>query len=182
MNLPELGNLFISRLHTPKLVVVHSEKLALCADDYNAEDVVSESAGADATPWTFRNCAKVNGGGGYIVGALIQAETTAIGGWFSLYLHAGMPTCALGDDVQNTAPILADREFYVGRIDFVACTGLGTNEMDSAEASPSTVGNLPKVFVCAPTSRDLQGVLVIRNVVDLADTTVLHITLWIEQY
>uniref|UniRef100_A0A6M3Y2E7 Uncharacterized protein n=1 Tax=viral metagenome TaxID=1070528 RepID=A0A6M3Y2E7_9ZZZZ len=169
------------RLWSPKLVVVHAEKIVLCSGAYEAEDVVSEAT-SGATPFIFKNCARYKGGGGYIVHSVILAQTTAIGAWFALYLHAGLPTCALNDDVANTAPKLEDRFIYQGRINYDTCTGLGTNEMDSAEATPSDSNKLPKAFVCASGSKDLQGVMVIRNAVDLADSTVLHPILWIEQY
>jgi len=184
MSIEDIEEVLTEKLWSPKLVVVHSEKVVLAAAEYVIGDVVSEniSSAAGAKPWVFKDCAKVNGGGGYITHALIQAQTTAIGGWFALHLHNDMPTCELGDGIPSTCPILADRAIYQGMIDFPVCTGIGTNEMDSSEAVPGTVGRLSKAFVCRQDSKELQGVLVIRNAVDLADTTTLYITLWIEQY
>ena len=181
--LQEIADILTARLWSPTLVDIESEKIVLCSGAYDAEDVVSEAVNVagGAKPWLFRDVVKKEGSGGVIVGALLTAETTAIASWFTLFLHREIPTCALGDDVVNTAPLLADRHIYIGRIDFPACSDLGTG-MSETEASPSTVGRLPKVFVCSPDSKDLYGVLVIRNALDLADSTVLNIKLTIEQY
>ena len=182
--LDDIEKVLKAGLWSPKLVVVHSEKIVLANGAYVVGDVVSEnvSFATGARPWLFPGCARENGGGGYIVHAEIQAQTTAIGGWFALHLYNNIPTCELGDGIPSTCPILADRKSRQGMIDFSTNSGIGTNEMDSSEAVPSTIGRLPKAFVCDRDSRDLQGVLVIRNAVDLADTTVLQLALWIEQW
>lgn len=164
----------------PSMVKVVAEKLVLCSGDYHTEDVVSEAT-SGAIPWHFPNAAKKNGGGGYITTAIVTAEATGISSWLSLYLFTATPTSELNDDVKNTAPIFADRFIYVGVIDFPACSGLGTNEMDGSIASPSTVGNLPMGFVCEPSSRDLYGIMVVRNIVDLTDKSALTVSLIIEQ-
>ena len=173
-----------SLAHSPKLVAVHSQKKVLANGAYVAEDVVSEdiTTALGATPWSFPGMAKTPGGGGWIVGGLITAETTAIASWFTLFLHIDAPTCVVSDGIPNTAPILADRTIYVGRIDFPACSGLGTNEMSETMATPSTVGNLPMPFVCQHNSSALYGVLVIRNAVDLAANTWLRIALNVDQH
>ena len=166
----------------PKLVSVADEKTVLANGAYTAEDVVSENVtvALGAQPWTFRNAARENGGGGIIYDALILAQTTAIASWFSLFLHTGIPTCELGDGVANTAFILADRGIAVGRVNFPICDDIGG--MSDTQSTPSTVGGLPKSFVCQKGSRNLYGVLVIRNAVDLADSTKLRIILNIEQF
>uniref|UniRef100_A0A6M3KK61 Uncharacterized protein n=1 Tax=viral metagenome TaxID=1070528 RepID=A0A6M3KK61_9ZZZZ len=168
----------IPRFWTPTMVEVIDEKIVLCSGAYDAEDVVSESTSV-GKPWLFKNMAKVNGGGGYITGASITAETTAIASWFSLFLFTVMPHCALNDDVANTAPLLIDRMFYVPRLDFNSCSDLGSGMSEASLSSGN--GGLPRAFVCHPESRDLHGVLVIRNAVDLADSTKLTIKLIVEQ-
>lgn len=168
--------------YQPTLVMVPAIKHIRANDAHTAEDVVSESAtDGEGTCWEFPHCVRKNGGAGRIVGATVLAETTNIGGWFSLLLHTKTPTAELDDAVTNTAPIAADRDFYAGRIDFAACTDLGGGFQDQ-EASPSTVGRLPKYFTCAPNDTSLYGITVIRNAVDLADYTWLKFILAIEQY
>ena len=163
-----------------QLVSVSDTKTVLSSGAYDAEDVVSEAT-TGATPWRFHNAARYPGGGGRIHDALILAETTAIGSWFSLFLHTKTPTCALGDDVANTAFIIGDIDIAIVRIDFPTADDIGTG-MSETTATPSTVGKLPKTFVCAPLDTDLYGVLVIRNALDLADSTKLKIILNIEQF
>lgn len=167
-------------LYVPNLVLVPAEKIVVCSGAYEAEDVVSESTTA-GTAWRFSGCARKPGGGGYIMGALVVAQTTNIAGWFSMFMHTKTPTCALNDDAANTAPIAANKEIYLGRINFDACSDLGSGAPD-AIATPSTSGGLPIPFVCQPNSTDLYGVMVIRNAVDLADNTWLRVTLAIERY
>jgi hypothetical protein len=167
-------------LWKPSLVEIPCEKVVLCNGAYDAGDVVAEAA-AGSLPWVFNNVAKKNGGSGYIVGALLQAETTAIASIFSLFLHSGIPTCALNDDVANTAPLKADRLIYKGRIDFPVCTSIGTG-MSETMATPSTYGKCPLPFICKPNSRNLYGVLAIQNALDLADSTVLRISLIVDQH
>lgn len=165
---------------TPKLVVVTDEKTVRSDGAYEAEDVVSEST-TIALPWYFANMARKPGGSGHIICSLITAETTNIAAWLTLYLYTAIPICELNDDVQNTGPRVEDRHKYVGRIDHPACSDLGTS-MSETMATPSTVGNLPMPFVCAPTISGLYGVMVIRNAVDLADRTLLTVRLTVEQY
>lgn len=171
------------KVYSPTLVAVSHEKIVLANGAYVAEDVVSENttAALGAKFWSFPGMAKRPGGQGYIVGGFITAETTAIASWFSLFLHTDEPTCAVGDGIPNTAFLLADRHIAVpGPIDFPACSDLGTG-MSSTVATASTVGNLPIPFVCKSGSTTLTGPLVIRNAVDLADTTILRVTLFVEQ-
>ena len=166
----------------PRIVEVSAKKTVLASGAYTAEDVVSENItiATGATPWVFKNVVRKNGGAGIIHDAFIMAQTTAIASWFSLFLHKGHPTCELGDAVPNTAFIIGDIDIAVVRIDFSASDDIGTG-MSETLATPSTVGRLPKAFVCAEDSKDLQGVLAIKNAVDLADSTALRIVLMIEQ-
>ncbi len=163
-----------------QLVSISDEKILIADGDYVADDVVSESITV-GTPWLFQNVARVPGGSGYIMDSVLLAQTTNIAGWFSLYLFTRRPTCELSDGIPNTAVLAADRKYFVKRIDFPACSDLGTGSPDT-DATPSTVGGLPKSFVCEKGSRDLWGVLAIRNVVDLANDTWLRVTLNVEQY
>ncbi len=170
----------IKGLWQPRLVEIGDEKTVISSGAYDAEDVTSESTSI-GTPFIFKNAARVAGGGGRIIDAFVLAETTAIASWFSLFVHKSYPNCALNDDVANTAFLLRDRGNAVVQIDFPACSDLGTG-MSASIVTPSTVGNLPKSFVCPKGSRDLYGVSVIRNAVDLVDNTILRYVLWIEQF
>ena len=170
----------LRELWIPKLVVVSQEKIVVSSGAYEAGDVVSESVSA-GTAWRFVGMAKKAGGGGYITKGLVMAETTAIASRLSLFLFTDTPTCALNDDVQNTAPLKADRNIYVGRIDFPACDDVGAG-MSESMVTPSTVGRLPVAFVCKHDSLDLYGVLAIHGTEDLADFTTLTIVLTVEQF
>jgi len=180
--LQEILNVLRDKLWVPSLVEVADEKVVLANGAYEAGDVVSENVtiAAGATPWIFRNMVRKPGGAGIIHDALILAQTTAIASVFSLFLHKATPTCELGDGVPNTAFIIGDIGIAVVRIDFIACDDVGTG-MSESTATPSTYGKLPKAFVCAEGSRNLQGVLAIHNAVDLADSTSLRIVLLVEQ-
>lgn len=164
----------------PTPVIIRSEKRPLASGAYTINDVVSESA-TTGTAWHFRNVAKRDGGGGYIVGCLITAQATAIASEFTVFVHNAPPTCVLNDGITNTAPVVADRNIYLGRIYLDASDDIGTG-MSETEASPSTPGRLPKMFVCQPGSRDLYCILAIRNVVDITDTVFLTVSLLVEQW
>lgn len=168
-------------VYSPNLVAVSCEKVVLCSGAYDAEDVVSENttAAGGASYWSFTNVAKRAGRGGYIVGGIVTAETTAISARYALFLHSDTPTCAVGDDVANTAPLLADRGIYLGRIDFQSTSDLGTG-MSESISTIGTLGNLPLPFVTGKRNV-LEGPLVIKDAVDLADNTILRVTLFIEQ-
>lgn len=165
----------------PSMARVIAEKIVIADGGYTADDVVSEGISDAGTAWRFSGMARKNGKGGYITTALVTAETTNIASWLSLFLFTDVPSCELDDEDANTAPLVADRLIYVGRIDFPACSDLGTG-MSESLATPSTVGNLPMGFVCEHNSKDLYGVVVIRNTVDLADDTYLTFSLIVEQH
>lgn len=179
--LKDIYNAIVGKWEPSMVRVVAEKVIPVAGDAYDIFDVISESATNGAgTAWKFINMAKKNGGGGYITTAVIQAQTTNIASWLSLFLFTKTPTCELDEDAANTAPIWADRMFYLGRIDFPACSDIGTG-MSETIATPSTVGNIPIGFVCEHDTRDIYGVLAIRNAVDLADNTTLTISLIVEQ-
>ena len=149
---------------------------------YTAEDVVAdEPTGTTASAWTFSEVARRNEDGGYIIQASIMSETTALTPRLTLFLFNITPTCELNDMDANTAVIKADREEYLGKIDFPALSDLGTG-MSEATVSPSTVGGLPLAFKCAQGDDDLYGVLVTHDVFDNVDDKDITITLTVEQY
>lgn len=182
LSMAEILEIISDKMYSPKFVEIVAKKIILASGAYTALDVVSEATtiALGAKPWLFEGMARKRGGAGIIHDVQILAETTNIASQFSLFLHKGLPTCELGDAVPNTAFIAADVNIAVHRIHLPAADDVGTG-MSETFAGPSTVGNLPKLFVCAGDSRDLQGVLAIRNAVDLADKTTLTIKIWVEQ-
>jgi len=147
----------ISRLRT-----VSTTKACAAAGNYDAEDVISQSA-TEGTAWTFTNVVDREGQSGVIVMAEVLCETTALTHKLSLYLYNATPTCVLNDNVANTGVLHADAAKYIGRIDFPALEDLGGDS--EAVATPSTYGNLPLAFVTATASRSIYGVLVTRDAI-----------------
>lgn len=131
-------------------------KAVAAAGDYAAEDVLSESASA-GTAWIFRGM----GGSGYIVKAQVICETTGQTHRLTLYLFDTLPTSQLYDNIANTAVLHADKDNYIGRIDFPAMEDLGGDS--EAIATPSTVGNLPLEFRTKGEVQALYGILVARD-------------------
>ncbi len=146
----------------------------------SAEDVLSESVSV-ATPWTFPDMARLNGGGGYIVKATALLQTTALTPRLTLFLFRETPTSTLLDNVANTAVILGDRHIFVDCIDFPAMEDLGTG-MSQAIATPSGFNNLPIPFECAYNSSGLKGIVVARDAVTPTALDILQISLTVEQY
>lgn len=144
------------------LTRVSVTKALVAAGNYDAEDVLSESASA-GTVWTFPAIAREDGGKGLIVKAQAIWETTALTPRLTLYLFKAAPTSNLNDNVANTALLHADLANYVGKIDFMALEDLGGDS--EAEVTPSTVGNLPLAFECASGADDLLGILVTRDAI-----------------
>lgn len=139
---------------------VYLEKTLAAAGNYSAEDVMSEDA-SSGTSWKFDDMAPYNGGGGVITKAILLCETTGLKFEATLYLFSIIPTSVLNDRVANTAVKTSDKEEYIGRIDFPAMEDLGGNS--EAIATPSTVGNLPTEYICAPGDKAIYGVLVART-------------------
>lgn len=131
--------------------------------DYAAEDVVSDDdTSSGGTAITFTGIAKNKGAAGYITNASILCSTTALAWRLTLYLFRVTPTAGeLDDNAVNTSVHTTDRPNYVGKIDFPAMSDLGGNS--ETEATPSTVGNLPRSFNCDPSDDSLYGILVTRD-------------------
>lgn len=133
-------------------------KALAAAGNYDAEDVLSESATVGTT-WIFLRC----GGSGYITKALAICEITALTPRLTLFLFNKLPTSALNDAVANTALLHADLDNYIGKIDFSALEDLGGDS--ASEASPSTSGNLPLAFRTTDSTDTLWGILVTRDAI-----------------
>lgn len=141
--------------------IVSVTKEVAAADNYAAEDVLSEDVSA-GTAWTFPDVV-AKGGRGYITNARVICQTTNLTPRLTLYLFKAAPTSALNDNVANTTLLHADLANYQGKIDFPALEDLGGDS--EAVISTSTVGNLPLAFQCAENSGALHGVLVTRDAI-----------------
>lgn len=166
-------------MYQPKLKVVQNHK-SLVGGACVAGDVLSEST-SNGSAWTFDRIAKKNGGDGYIVKAHALLQTTAKTPRLVLFLFTKPPTCVVNDNVENTALLLADRSFYVGKIDLPAMEDIGTG-VSEAVATPSTVGNLPLAFTCASDSAELYGIVATRDDVNPTALDELSIRLTVEQF
>ena len=145
-----------------RLKTVSVTKALAAAGNYDAEDVLSQSATV-GTVWTFSAIATSNGRGGYITRARVICETTALTPRLTLYLFNTTPTSAVNDNVANTAVLNADIAKYEGKIDFPAMEDLGGDS--EAVVTPSTYGNLPLAFKCAVADTALYGILVTRDAI-----------------
>ena len=144
------------------LVMVSVTKDIAAAGDYAAEDVLSESASA-GTAWTFADVALRKGEALSIVKAQAICEVTSLTPRLTLYLFTSTPTCALNDNVANTAVLHADLANYIGKINFPVLEDLGGDS--ESLATPGTYGNLPIEFECASTNTSIYGVLVTRDAI-----------------
>ncbi len=133
------------------------------AANYDAEEVVSDSdTGGAGTAIIFDGIASKLGGAGYITNASILCSTTALAWRLTLYLFRVTPTSGeLDDQAANTSVHTTDRPNYVGKIDFPAMSDLGGNS--ETEATPSTVGKIPRSFNCASGDDALYGILVTND-------------------
>ena len=130
--------------------------------DYAAEDVMADAATA-GTALTF-DIGKNKGAGGYITNASMQCSTTGLTPRMTLFLFRKTPTAGnLNDNAVNTSVHTTDRPNYVGKIDFPAWEDIGGNS--ESEATPSTVGKLPRAFNCDGADRNLYGILATRDAI-----------------
>ncbi len=128
-------------------------KVVAAADNYSAEDVISESA-TTGTAWIFRGM----GGSGYIVKVQVIVQTTAQAHRLVLYLFDTLPTSELSDRVANTALLHVDLANYIGPIELSALRDYGGDS--ETIAVPSTVGNVPLAFATKTPEDAIWGILV----------------------
>ncbi len=164
------------------LKTVSVTKVCEAEGAYSAADVISETdTGGAGTAWTFAAIARENGASGYITGARVISETTALTPRLVLYLYTATPTCELDDNAPNTANIWADRANVVGQIDFPAMSENGP-AASATQASVSTAGGVPIPFTCAAGADDLIGVLATLDGFDQVDDKSIRVDLTVEQY
>jgi len=129
---------------------------------YAAGEVVSDhETPASATIITFTNAARINAGSGIILGAaLIDGANATLKGVFELWLFD--TTIAKQGDNAAFVPTDAELATLIGVIPFntsyVAKADAG---VDGSVVFPVTGLSIP--FVCGAASRNLFGLLVVRN-------------------
>jgi len=150
---------------------------------YTAGDVV----GADdccttlAIAWEF-DVARIAGGYGEIIGAILINETENQAVQYDLILFNATPTGELRDNAANDNPLKADRSKWIGTIPFPFSIARGATVATTAQATPSTSGRLPMAFKCAAGVTKIYGVLVTNTIYTQDATDDIEITLLVEQY
>lgn len=168
---------------TGVLKEVRVTKNIITGGTYAVGDVISEQVTNGAgTAWTFAEVARVNGGYGYITGAVAISQTPNITPSFALLIFNATPTGELDDNAGNTSPVDADLAKFVGAIEFPSMNPVGTSSNSWAIASPSTTGNLPLPFKCAAAADDLLGILVTRSIFTQVAADNMTVVLLVEQY
>ncbi|MCK9597421.1 MAG: hypothetical protein M0R06_00195 [Sphaerochaeta sp.] len=142
------------------VIEVADEKRLAAAENYAAEDVLSESI-STGTPFVFRNVVDEAGGSGEIVKAQLFIAITALTPRITLYLSSTLPTCNMNDNAANTGPRVNEWPGWQGQIDFLACEDLGGGS--TSVVTPGTYGNLALPFKCA--GKDLYGWVVTRDAI-----------------
>ncbi len=128
---------------------------------YAAGDVVGEDDCCTnlAIPWEF-DIVPAKGGQFYIVGASLVNETEDQALQYDLLLFKKTPTGELRDNFPNTNPLKGDISNFIGVVEFQTSVAKGASVATYTEASPSTIGRLPKPIQCAVDSTKILGVLV----------------------
>ncbi len=150
---------------------------------YTAGDVV----GADgccttlALTWNF-DVARVAGGYFHIVGAILVNETENQAVQYDLLLFNAVPTGDLRDNAPNDNPLKGDRSKFLGVIEFPTSVAKGATIATYTEATPSTVGRLPKAIKCAAGVTTIYGVLVTNTAYTQTATDDIEIVLLCEVY
>ena len=148
---------------TNKVVSVSVTKALAAAENYAANDVLSESVSA-GTVWNFANVAGKAGASGKITRAVLTLETDGLTPAITLYLFHTAPTSELDDNEANTAILHADVANYIGRIDFPALESLGGGD-SQAIATRADGTNIDLPFKCASADTDLYGIMLTRDAI-----------------
>ncbi len=148
---------------TAKIVPISVVKALAAAADYEADDVMSESATV-GTAWNFPNVVGKVGASASIIQAIISLETPTLTPAITLFLFNVVPTSVLNDGIENTAVLEADLANYIGSIDFPALETIGALGNSSAIVTNADGGNLPSHFKCAVADVDLYGIAVTRDI------------------
>lgn len=122
------------------------------------------SGGTVAKPLRFKNMARVNGGGGYLVKATVATDQTTNTESYRLHLYKTPPAGIL-DNAACTAPLYADIPNYVGTIDFPAAKTEGSGATSAYANVTGNIANsnLPMGFTCATGDVDLYALVETPN-------------------
>lgn len=151
---------------------------------YGTGDVVaSASTTGTGLAWEFDEAGRINGASGRVVQARVVCSTTGLTDSVSLHLFSATPTSMLDDNVASTAPLAADIDNYIGRIDFPALIDYGTGMSESMAVQGSTLFTLPMYYTCATDDDELYGILITRSAIDsVAAAATWYVTLWVERF
>lgn len=148
---------------------------------YAAGDAVTNST-SSPTVITFTNCARANAGGGFIVGAdMIDSANQTLKGQFELWLFD--TTVTPDNDNAVFTPTDAELATLVAIIQFNAAfvgdatAGAGGNVL----LAGTIAGAGSKAFTCGASSRDLFGLVVVRNAYVPTSSEILTLRLHISQ-
>jgi hypothetical protein len=143
---------------------------------YTAKDVIAPNPAAVIT---FTDCARVNGGCGYVVKARLftNSVTAMLGAVVRLHLYHTAPD-AIADDAPM-ALMYANAAKRIGYIDFPALATEGTG----SDSSASLWVDMPLKFKCAAASKNLYGIAELTTVgAAPASGQKLYLFLDVEQY
>jgi len=150
----------------------------------NDTDCCGDCTNDLAEAWEFPNMVSGKGESGYITKARIESETESITPKLTLYLFKQEPTPAdlvrLADGSINNSPCATNIADYIGKIDWPALETIGT-ESYSNQTVPASTGTFRLPFRCAPTSRNLYGILVSRDAFTQTAGDDIIITLTVEE-
>ncbi len=164
--------------------VIDEQAIDAADGAYTAGDVVSEDNCSTTSPtkyWEF-DVARVAGGYFHIVGARLFNDTENQAVQYDLILFSVAPTGVKTDNVANTNPVKGDRANWLGVIEFPTSVAKGATVATTAEATPSTLGRLPKALKCAVGDTKIYAVLVTNTAYTQTEGDPIRITLMVEQY
>ena len=152
---------------------------------------VGDVVGADdccttlAIPWIIDLTDAITnfpiGGAIWITGAELFNETENQAVQYDFLLFNATPTGDLRDNAANDNPLKGDKASYHGRIEFPASVAKGSTVATMTEATPNTVGRLPKIFRCASDDTKIYGVLLTNTVYTQTAGDIIRITLHVSQ-
>jgi len=148
---------------------------------HSAGDILSENdTNGAGTAWTFHDAVRIPGGAGRIHQATADTQVESQTHRIALQVYTKYPTCELDDNAAAASPNPTDGPYLVDEVALPALLSRGGNSY--TVATPSTVGNLPLLFVCEPGKRELYIVAIALDATTHTATEWLDLTLYIEQY
>jgi hypothetical protein len=127
---------------------------------YSTFDVISESQ-SGGTVWIFSGVVNNINGEGSIKKSIAMLTTSGLTAGLTMHLYKIQPTCNANDNTINTSVALADRDGYVGKIDYpnLYCPGAGASEASSLPGGTS----LPLSFITTSNDTRLYGVVYTKD-------------------